>query len=243
MNDFFNVTMTGEETLQADLNDSLKAMLKPIKAGLTFVADDMVQSLRAHIEDDVYNAYEPKSYPRRRDNSRFGKGLASSEYIHSSVESLRLTFAYEPMGYHSGRMQDALDAYEEAPNGSIRPTSRTKAMWNKPLKPKPVHGDALIQRIQTGEGYDWKSPKADPDNPNSVDSPGWIKRPFWDNFVNEQKYTAFGAFERGFKSSATDVNLVAEGHFMDIEWGATEGMLDSHSMVNDFTDVFEPDFD
>lgn len=215
---FFNVTISGEETLINDLNDFVYSLRDPVWYGLSAVADGMTNSLQAHIQRDVYDAYEPKSYPRRSRGNGVRFGLPLND-IHQMVvdhpTALSMSFTYEPSGYHSGKMQDALDAY----NSRNEPRARTEARWNQPLKPNPVHGDALIRRIQTGRGYDWKPPAGMNQFP---------ARPFWDNFVEEQKNGAImDNFAYGISREVSDFQL--EGGDKDIQWGASEGMLESTS--------------
>lgn len=215
---FFKVTIQGEETLTNDLNDYVFSLRDPIWEGFSAVADEMTNSLQAHIQKDVYDAYEPKSYPRRSNSGGIRFGIPLNDARQMVVEhptALSLSFTYEPSGYHSGRMQDALDAY----NARNEPKARTESRWNQPLKPHPVHGDALIRRIQTGRGYDWIPPKGMNRFP---------ARPFWDNFVEEQKNGALiDAFAYGISRGVSDFRL--EGGNRDIAWGASEGMLEGGS--------------
>lgn len=211
MGDFFNVTVQGEETLTEDLNNYILSLRDPIWEGLSSAADGMTNSLQAHIQSDVYDEYQPTSYPRRSQNPRFGIALIDKRQMEVSFPTaLSMSFVYEPTGYHSGKMQDALDAYKTTKNGAVRSTSNTIRQWDKPLKPHPVHGDKLINRIQTGEGYDWKGE--------------FPARPFWDNFVEEQKSgAAIENFAFGFSRGTSDLQL--EGGSRDIEWRPEDGAL------------------
>lgn len=215
MDEFFSVTITGEETLTNDLNDFIKGLRDPIWEGLSAVADGMTNSLQAHIQSDVYDAYEPKSYPRRSENPRFGISLGDRRNMDIELHHMSLSFIYEPKGDHSGKMQDAKDAY----NKKNEPTGRTESSWDEPLKPHPVHGDALIHRIQTGTGYDWKPKKGNKEFP---------RRPFWDNFVEEQRNgVIIENFAFGFSRGITGLQL--EGGKLDLEWGANDGALEGVS--------------
>ena len=134
-----------------------------VQAGLTAVGSELTKHLQEHIRKDVYDAYTPKSYPRRSGHPQFGTPLESPQNMDLQVNKLSLIFSYEPTGDHSGTKKDRLDwsalkkKYQTAPN--------------QPIKPNPVHGDDLIRRIETGEGYDW-----------DVAVP---ERHFWNNFVEE----------------------------------------------------------
>jgi len=217
---FFTVKVSGEGTLQNDLNSFLLTLRSPIKSALNSVADEFTQSLDKHIQNDVYGAYQPKHYPRRPDN----ESLLSPKYKEIKVNDFSLSFQYEPKGFHKGRKKDILGAeYDDIIHEWVildKETGATKDIIedpNAPLKPHPVHGDRLIQRIQTGEGYDWQPPKGEDSFP---------ARPFWNNFVEEQKNgAAMDSFAYGFGSNVVD--LVREGGNRDIQWGDTEGMLEA----------------
>ena len=223
MSGFFNVTVSGEETLRNDLNDFLRGMKEPIRNGLASVADGFATGLDKHIETDVYQAYKPKRYPRRGE----GDSLTAAKYKHTEIHDMSVSFLYEPLGFHKGRKKDILGAeYDDVIHKWVvldPETGETKDIIenpNDPLKPKPVHGDRLIERIQTGEGYDWKPKKGEDSFP---------KRPFWNNFVEEQRNgAALDSFARGFGSGY--VSLVLEGGNRDLQWNADEGMLGSDSI-------------
>lgn len=164
----------GEKTLEDDLKAFQLELRQKMIKGLPHVREEMLEHLRARILADVYKKYTPSVYPRRKDNPEFGPSLidfdAGGRGIYGQVRNIgninddatwaEVGFNYQPSGDHSGTTADLpVDSdYYDADN-------------SKPLKPNPVHGDALIRRIETGRGYDWKrSPKA---------------RPFWQNFVDE----------------------------------------------------------
>lgn len=215
---FFTVKVSGEGTLANDLNSFLLELKDPIRTGLSSVADNMTKSLDKHIEDDVYREYNPLRYPRRPLN----ESLMSPKYKHISIHDLTLSFQYEPMGFHRGKMKDMLGA--EFDNNihkwvTIDPETHDIAGIienpDDPIKPHPVHGDTLIQRIQTGEGYDWKEP-----------AKGFPQRPFWNNFVEEQRSGAImDSFSYGFNSGT--LKMVSEGGKRDLDWNGNEGMLEA----------------
>lgn len=232
MGDFFNVTMKGEETLITDLNAFLFTLKEPIRSGLNSVADGFSNSLDKHIQHDVYDAYNPKRYPRRQ----MKDSLMSPDYKEISVHDLSLRFQYEPKGFHKAKMKDMLGAeWDDMIHRYVvldKETGATKDIIenpNDPLKPKPVHGDRLIERIQTGEGYDWQPPKGEDSFP---------KRPFWNNFVEEQRSgAALDSFVYGFGTGVTKLQL--EGGSRDLEWNGDEGMIGS-SFIGDEDDYELP---
>lgn len=210
MGDFFHVTVDGLESIDADLNAAMLDLKHCCGNGTKVLTSELISRLTHHIASDVYMAYTPKSYPRRVLNPNFGPSLMDSSTMETRAEDLVAELIYTPSGRHSGLMKDTLDADGDGgPDGM------------KPLKPHPVHGDALIERIQTGSGYDWNLPK---------DFPGG--RPFWNNFVTEmQNGGAWSAFEKGFTALASkdDWTLVREGGERDVQFEPGESLLDGQA--------------
>lgn len=158
------------------------------------IFEDMKETLAYRIEEDVYKQYTPDIYPRRSENPGFGtpltdmdknvlggaKGSPGGAYIH---------FDYIPTGAHSGVFGDVIS--------DERVLMRLGVQADDPIKPpeKQADGNALIRRIETGKGYDWK--------PNKKKAKKFTdERPFWQNFVNELiegnglAYAAKQAFKR-----------------------------------------------
>lgn len=209
MGDFFNVYVDGMESLDADLNASVLDIARQCGNGTKALASALMNRLSAHIASDVYGVYpNPKSYPRRVEYPNFGPSLMDSENMEVRTGNLFAELVYNPSGRHSGKMGDALNAEKDGSAENM-----------KPLKPHPVHGDALIERIQTGVGYDWKLPE---------DFPGG--RPFWNNFVNEMENGgAWNAFFRGFTALNTENELIPEGGARDVEFAPGESLLDAQA--------------
>ncbi len=193
-----------------------------VKAALNEVMSQMSSLLKKHIYDDVYAKYQTKDYPRRdevegeRNVLNFGYGLADEHNMHYGfTDETSIAFTYRPSGHHSGRMQDTKRAYDD----NYRPTYVIAGKrFDLPIKPHPVHGDELINRIQTGTGFDW----------NLKNSPEVTEgRPFWDNFVDELRNGAVAnAFNKGFKDydmlgDYPDFSLTPS----DIKWDANEGYI------------------
>lgn len=143
---------------KTDLNAKLNAAIRNMEAPLK-------DNLYKHIEKDVYAAYQPKEYPRRRDNNEFGTPLNDVDANASLVLIPKgFAFIYLPDGSHSGTTADLSPKSENY--DADRPL---------PIKPNPVHGDDLIRRIETGKGYDWNMGNHHPG-----------KREFWQKFVDEE---------------------------------------------------------
>lgn len=165
----------------------------------------------------------------------YGLQFASSEMISSLQEHIQRDW-YDPWGPpkdyerrtdHPGdgtplgdernmnvRVSDLSLSFIYAPTGK-----HTVRAWSK------RSGDALINTIQTGSGWSWKPTK---DRKKREIMP----RPFWNNFVEEQRNGAlFDAFEYGFSGRGFD--LIREGKNRDMDFPANEGMLESSFIGND----------
>lgn len=162
------------DNLEYDVGMAIGEIENNMTPLLQYVGAEMIEDLQRRIKMDVYRAYTPKSYPRRKDHPEFGTPLWDiknfTTHINNDLNVAILEFDYSPDGTHKGKKKDALD-YDDKYHRDDPDYAED------PLKPNPVHGDALIKRIQTGKGYDWKC------------SPG--ERPFWDNFVEEENNHGF----------------------------------------------------
>lgn len=139
------VRVEGTETIAADLQKELQTIGRQFAQGLINAAPDIKDTLTKHIQRDVYDKLEPKEYNRRR----FDGGIID-------LDSNCTVKPYE--GSVDG------DQISVAVRLSYKPDG-TSDQWAQPR-----HGDALIGRIESGDGYEWWSPG---------------KRPFWKNFVDE----------------------------------------------------------
>lgn len=170
------------------------------------IGNVMKETLEHRIEEDVYEEYTPRVYPRRSGRGQ-GYGVAlnnmkktvdiypkPAEQIAGKVV---VTFSYKPSGEHSGTFGDFFNEEE---------LLRLHKKASDPIKPNPVNGDDLIRRIETGRGYDY--------HPSSkTKHPFTEPRPFWWNFVSEM--LEGGGFDSAVKSA-----FAAEG--IDIEDVHTE---------------------
>ena len=162
---------------QSAFEEEYKKISAQIPIGLKFVGAEMAANLKKHIQEDVYDAYKkPKIYRRRKDNPQFGIALDNDKNMAIEVEKNVLVFSYLPDGTYTALFKDIETEEESKKFGHDR---------NAPVKPFPVHGDALIKRIQNAT-YDWKV----------KDIP---KRRFLDNFVDEQRHSGIlNAFLQAF---------------------------------------------
>lgn len=169
-----SINVSGIDGLDKDFQAFQQKLGHQVKDAVAAMEAPLKDDLAVHIEHDVYDAYTPKEYPRRRDNPDFGIPLIDMDAnvtYYNKVDGPTffdvgggLSFSYKPDGSHSGTTADL-------PNES----DNYDADNPESIKPKPVHGDDLIRRIETGEGYDWKF---------KGKGPG--KREFWQKFVNEE---------------------------------------------------------
>lgn len=230
-NNFFNVQVFGTESLAQDFANVNREIRDASFLGLLNVGTSMTGNLQYHIQRDVYNAYHPKSYPRRSDNPQFGVPMIDVSNMTSDVDErrLRLTFIYNPGGEHSGLIRDAKD-YMIFDKGEMIVNPWYDGRENEPIKPKPVSGDKLIKRIETGEGYDWKAPEetmmfSEPDE-NGAQESKFPERPFWSLFLDGEKNgLTMEAFASGF-SQGMSGELILEGAG-DMEWSSADGALEA----------------
>ena len=168
MADFvLDVHVKGEDSLDKDMKAELNKLSVDVANIMVQLGQIMGDTLQKHIVQDVYQAYSPKTYPRRSENPRFGTPLsdvwANSYLTYNTAEGQiggEVCINYMPTGVHTGTTAD-LDPsspYYDADNP-------------RPLKPNPANGNELIRRLETGAGYDWNA------------HPG--KRPFWQETVKE----------------------------------------------------------
>lgn len=155
--------MTG--SLEQEFNSYLSDLQNVLESAMIESGNSMRDLLKKHIEEDVYQVYTPKAYIRRSEHPEFGTPLTGDENIHAYIEQgakPKLVFWYSPNGYNSATTAD------------LDPTSEYYSEPGRPIKPakSAVHGDDLIRRIETGEGYDWNVPYI-------------RKREFWQNFIAE----------------------------------------------------------
>nr|DAG39663.1 MAG TPA: hypothetical protein [Bacteriophage sp.] len=173
----------GISGLMDDLITFQSAVETGVRASITPMAEAMKQALVRSIETNVYDKYEPKDYPRRRDYPEFGPSLIDMDTnVEISVTDDGFVFQYSPHGEHSGKMRDTIGK---------NPKKWTEA--DAPIKPYPVHGDKLIERIETGQGYDWDYANA---------------RPFWNAFSNEitgARSPAYAAFVEAMAQSGITI--------------------------------------
>lgn len=187
---------------------------------LNVMGSEMIHDLQTHINQDVYAAYEPISYPRRKYNPQFGTPLDDiknfTTHIHKDDVGIMgyqstLEFEYNPDGTHKGKRKDVL-------NYDKKLTENRGMSGEDTLKPNPVHGDVLINRLETGRGYDWVPDETIP------------PRPFWSKFVDEEMQGGgikrrFDRISQGMRYTKYDYTYKTQLGKNDFEWDGTDGAL------------------
>ena len=127
-----NVEVQIQETWEGSLTEDLNALLagelrtKTAKA-LKSVRDEMREALSEHVTKDVYDAYDPIQYSRRKlDGGLQGQALDATSHAEGSLDgkSYRLYIEFKPNGNHPDEAQWRAEGVS------------------------PVHGDDLIGRIE-----------------------------------------------------------------------------------------------
>lgn len=181
---------------ESSLDKDIKALFthKVVVNVMASIQADMKQALSDSIRRNVYSE-KTGIYPRRSKHPGYGPPLNDMEAnttdlggMSNDAKSFYVGIRYQPSGEHTGKFGDFYSA-EELEDLGKKP--------NEPIKPNPVHGDELIRRIETGEGYDWDYDKA---------------RPFWTPFVEEQLSGKLqDSFERAMALQGFEVTDFAGG--------------------------------
>lgn len=213
------------DNFERDANTAIDEIQNNLPRVLNVMGSEMIHDLQTHINKDVYAAYEPISYPRRKYNPQFGTPLDDiknfTTHIDRNGNITTLDFEYNPDGTHKGEIKDILNFDPDAHPGSP---------WaGDPLKPHPVHGDVLINRIQTGEGFDWKR------------KGGFPERPFWSKFVDEEMQGGgikrrFDRISQGMHYTKYDYTYKTQLGKSDFEWDGTDGALSTDATTWDGED-------
>lgn len=149
--------------LDKDLNNEVDKINEQIPKALEYVGSEMQTSLIKHLDEDFYNKYSPVAYRRRYD-----KGLRNIENIDVNVKEKNLIFSYMPKGEPQGTLKNSLN-------------------WNDNLEEwlKSVHKTAdtpFFSRVHNDDDLIvWAQKK------HEIGQYQISARPFWNNFVEEQK--------------------------------------------------------
>ena len=200
MSDLLKISV-GVIGLDTEVNDEIAKIENDIPIALNAVGGEMILSLKRHIQEDFYNEYSPVAYRRRYD-----EGLLNEENIDAETLGKRtLHFTYNPQGLPMGKLKDSLNWSEDLEEylKSQHKTGET------PFFSKARNGDDLIVWGQTAHDIGKKHIPA---------------RPFWNNFVEEQKN---GAIMNTFSTYMTKYAMVLEGGEKDLQFEPNESMLEA----------------
>lgn len=124
-----------------DFGQLEKEIMKRARKSLkTSVADEIKQTIRYHAEEDVYEAYTPRSYKRRIENTG---GLIADDSLHS--------FLYN----------DVLTVRDEAsPNGAVMSNGKPyKYQYENNLAGLIESGAPYPRAGEPDEDYEWMKPR------------------------------------------------------------------------------------
>lgn len=180
-------------SFKADITGFKGLLAKALKETLQDVSADMQETLKKHIDADVYEKYYPSEYRRRSKNADLGRPLndlkanvfspvTEADVINTTVFG-QTRFQYLPTGEHTVKKWSSA------------------AVQNNPNFPINVDGNALISRIEKKEPpYNWGNNKVP-------------KRPFWKNTVDE-------LIDGGAAASSFDRWMQIHGGVLEYEPGA-----------------------
>lgn len=115
------------ETLAQDISAFEKQLDAAISDAMQTFYSDIILLLYEHLESDVYAAYKPSLYLRRRDDPELGESLeAFGRNTKKTQTPDTITVDYSPDGEH-------------------------------PQFERPLHGDDLIRRIEQGGKWEWRN--------------------------------------------------------------------------------------
>lgn len=133
-------------SLEAEVDAQMRGLNAVFLSALDGVIAETKERLKQHVQKDVYDQWSPSEYVRREENG----GIIDID------GSTRIN---GPFPQTQGKNIAAGFEMRYLPSGASE-------QWRD-----PADGNALIGRIETGTGYEWRT------------HPG--ERPFWHNFVDE----------------------------------------------------------
>ena len=166
---------------------AMNDLVAEISAALPIVMNDARDTLKKHIDEDVYSEgiYYPKVYKRRSDNSEMGVSLGAQVYTEN-------TKIIPPAGGNvNGKLQITTRIYFN-PSGGHKYKKWHTADYND-----------LIGRIEKKDpAYTWGQEKVP-------------ARPFWQKFVDEM--VDGGEFEKSFVDAmrGAEPSITADGSIVE----------------------------
>lgn len=154
---FFNVTISGLESIQEDVNAEIQTIWTKVPKALNNVGREMIVNLQKHIENEWYYGFFPKTYKRRTDDSSLGTPLGSADYMDYSANGGRLEFTYVPKGDHENsewHTRDGDDLTESIQTGELKGDPPPRPFWNSFLFEQEQSG--IINAFAEGMLPDYK---------------------------------------------------------------------------------------
>ena len=209
MSDLLKISV-GVVGLETEVDNEIAKINNQIPIALNQVGSEMILDLQKHIQEDFYNEYSPVAYRRRYEKGLLKddafdlvKGMSSNRKTGSVSHFIE--FNYLPKGEPQGTLKDSLNWSEDLEE-YLKSQYKT---GETPFFSNPRNGDDLIVWGQTAHDIGTKHIPA---------------RPFWNNFVEEQKN---GAIMNTFSAYMTKHAMVLEGGEQDLQFDGNESMLEA----------------
>lgn len=93
---FFNVSITGLETIEKDLNEELKEITNLSNLALSNLGVEMIETLQKFIQKRFYDLYKPRVYQRRSEHDGLGTPIIDKSNMHPNVKGTTLEFDFIP---------------------------------------------------------------------------------------------------------------------------------------------------
>lgn len=175
----------------ADLNDQLyreimNLLVPEVAAAYPIILDNARDTLKKHIDKDVYDAYEPVVYKRRSDDHKYGISLGAQVYSEPFTKVIPAT------NFNSGGRLGFTARIWFNPSGEHKVKK-----WNT------ASGNDLIGRIEKkSPAYTWGQDEVP-------------ARPFWQRFIDEmvgggEFENSFVDAMRGTEDIVADGNVIED---------------------------------
>ena len=155
-----DIDITGEESLDQDAKDFKNYVLLALtQKALPAVQMAMYETLSKHIDQDVYEAYEPKQYERRRGGDGALDDFGSKQIMgmlgpvggatSSGTFNLTAGITYDPRGYHTNPDWSTNDD----PNAIMGRIEKKDPpyKWGKGVPKRPFWQNTVNELIDDGE--------------------------------------------------------------------------------------------
>lgn len=179
-----------------DFRNVLNTIVGEIAAALPNVMNNARDTLKKHIDEDVYEAYTPEVYRRRSDNPDMGVSLGAQAYQEPYTKVI------PPAGGNVGGKLVITSKLYYNPSGEHKYPIWSSGSGKRPKWVLNLDGNELISRIEKkSPAYNWGQDKVP-------------ARPFWQRFVDEM--VDGGELEKSFVSAMSGKEkIVADGNVFE----------------------------